>query len=133
MVMILDEHVLEKFYERQVRQPTLMKNAVTLCKSDIVLEKKPRSHQKLGTLVNDIIEHQQQNMLIQKERSRDRAAAVYSLKGAEEKGKECRSWTSTGGICSFELDPAKKGKGKDIDQKPRFKERRLQKGNTPER
>ena len=43
-------------------------------------------------MVNDILEQQQQNMWIsQDERSRDRAAAVYSLKGAEEKGKDCRS------------------------------------------
>ena len=39
-------------------------------------------------MVNNILEQQQQIMLMsQKERSRDRAAAAYSSKGAEEKGE----------------------------------------------
>ena len=42
---------------------------------------------------------------------------MYSLKGAEEEGKHCRSWMSKGlcskgGKCSFKHDTAKKGKGK---------------------
>ena len=69
---------------------------------------------KLRTTVNDILEQQQHKMLIShKGRSRDRAAA-YSSKGADEKGKDCRSFCSCskGGQCSFEQDTAKKGKGK---------------------
>ena len=76
-----DDGVLENLCERQVGKSTLMKNALTLNQSDIVLQKEPRSYQKLSAIVNGIFEHKQQNMLIsQKERSRDRAAPVYFSK-----------------------------------------------------
>ena len=90
--------------------------------------------------MHDILEQQQQNMLIsQKERSRDRAAAGYSSKGAEEKGKDCRSGTSKsscskGGKSSFEHDTAKKGKSKGNRSRGLGKERQFRrKTNTPQR
>ena len=58
---------------------------------------------------------QQQILLIsQKQRSR---AAAYSSKGADDKGKRCRSWISNrswskGGTCSVEHDTAEKGQCK---------------------
>ena len=74
-----------------------MKNALTLYQSDIVLKKEPRSYPRLWTLAHGIVERQQQDMLIsQQERSKNRVAAVYSLQGSEKKGKDCRSWTSEG-------------------------------------
>ena len=85
----------ENLYERQVSKSALMKKALSLYQSDIVLNKEPRSQQKLIAMVNDIIEHQRQNMLTsQKERSKDRAAPVYSLHSAEDEGEDCRCWTS---------------------------------------
>ena len=114
----LDEGVLGNVYERQVRQSTLMKNDFTLYQSDMVLKKEPKSYQKWGTVVNDILEHQQQNMLIsQKERSRDRAGAVYSLKeGSGQKQRlpllDVHTLVLKRQKCSFEHDPTKKGKGK---------------------
>ena len=59
----LDECVLENLYERQGRKSTLMKNALSLYQSDNVLKKEPRRYPKLRTTTNDILEHQQQNML----------------------------------------------------------------------
>ena len=59
-----------------------------------------------------------QNMLIsQKERSRDRTAAAFSSKGSDEKRKILSIWMSQGpcskgGKWTFEHDTAKKGKGK---------------------
>ena len=113
----LGEGVLENLCERHVRKSAFMKHVMTLHQQDIVLKKEPRSYAKLRTVVNHILEHQQQNMLIsQKERSRDRAAA-YSSQGAEGKGQDCRSWMSKGscskgGQCSFEIDLAKKEQSK---------------------
>ena len=79
---------LKNLHERQVRKSALMENALTLYQCDI-LGKKPRSYQEVWTVMNDILEHQQQNMLIsQQERPKDRAA-VYSLRGAE-KSQDCR-------------------------------------------
>ena len=42
---VLDEHVLENLYQRQVKKSTLMKHAITLYQQDIVLKKEPRSYQ----------------------------------------------------------------------------------------
>ena len=67
----LDEGVLENLCERQVKKSTLMKNAMTLYQRDLVLKKEPKSKPELRAMVNDILRHQQQNMLIsQKERSK---------------------------------------------------------------
>ena len=71
-----------------------------------------------------------------KKRSKDKAAAAYSPKGAEGKGKEGRSWMSKGscskgGQCLFEHDTAKK-KAEGIDQEVRFKETSQQNDNMPE-
>ena len=67
-------------------------------------------------MVPDTWENQQQNVLIsQMERSRDRAAAAVSVKKGE--GQDCRSWTSEGQCVrdkgSFEHNPTKKRKGKE--------------------
>ena len=51
----LDEGVLESFFEKQLGKSTLMKNALTLYLSDVVLKREPRSFQKLRTMVNDIL------------------------------------------------------------------------------
>ena len=69
-------------------------------------------------MVNDILEHQQQNMMILKRSAHEtRTAASCSLKTAEDKCKYCRSWTSQSScrraenvLC--EHDAAQKGKGK---------------------
>ena len=112
------EHVLENFYERQVKKSTPMKHAMTFYQEDIVVQKEARTLPKMRTIVTDIFEQQQQNMLIFfKKSDQETAAAAYSSKGAEEKGKDCRSWMtkrscSKGGKSSFEHDPAKKGKAK---------------------
>ena len=93
----LDVQVLENLHERQVRKSTPMTNAMTLYRKDFVLRKEPRSYQRLRTMVNDIPEQQQQNMLIsQQERSRDRAAAACASTGYEEKRKDCRALTFKG-------------------------------------
>ena len=42
----LDEGVLEKLYERQVRKSTPMKNALTLVQSDTVPKREPRKSRK---------------------------------------------------------------------------------------
>ena len=75
-----------------MRESTLMKNALTLCQSDVFLITEPRSYHTLRILVNDIPEHRRQHMLIfPKERSRDRAAPVYTLKGSEVERQYARN------------------------------------------
>ena len=65
----LGEGVLKNLCERQVRKSTLMTHVMTLHQQDIVLKEEPRSYANLRTVVNHILEHQQQNMLSsQKER-----------------------------------------------------------------
>ena len=76
----LDEGVLKNLHERQVKQKTLVNNTLSLYQSQ------RRSYQILRAMMKDILEHEQQNMLIsQKERSRDRAAPTYSSKRETEK------------------------------------------------
>ena len=63
---------------------------------------------------------------------------MYSLKGAEEEGKHCRSWMSKGscskgGKCSFKHDTAKKGKGKGKRSRSLSKETIPQNDTMPER
>ena len=86
---------------------TLMKNAKTFSAKHCSEKEAPRGYQRLRTMAHDILKQQQQHI----------RAAVYSLKRAEVKGKDCRSWMSkssgsTGGKWSFEHDKARKGKGK---------------------
>ena len=89
----LDEHFLENLYERQANTFTLMKNAMTLCRQDILAKKNQEATTDLRSMVNDILEQQQQKMLIsQNERARDGAAAAYSSKRSEERRKYLRSW-----------------------------------------
>ena len=110
----------ENLHGRQLKKSALVKNAMTFFfQQDVVLKKEPRSHKIWRSIVEDILDQQQQNMLIsqKKERSRDRAAVAYTLRRGAEKRKDYRSWTSKGscskgGQCSFQHDPAKKGKGK---------------------
>ena len=46
-----------------------MKNALTLFQKDIVHEKEPRSYERLRTMVIDLLEQQQLNMLISQKKS----------------------------------------------------------------
>ena len=46
-----------------MEKSTLMKNGMTLYHQDIILKKEPRSYQRLRTMVNDILEQQQQHTL----------------------------------------------------------------------
>ena len=76
-------------------------------------KREPRSYQKLRAMVNDILEHQHQNMFIsRKARSRHSQHQRTLQKEQRKKRKDCCSCTSksscsTGGKCSFEHDPAK--------------------------
>ena len=77
----IDEGVLAKFYERQSKQSSVMKNSLSLYHTDLVLMKENTSYRKYRAMVNDILEDPQQNILIsQIERSRDTAAASRSSK-----------------------------------------------------
>ena len=108
----LDETVFEKLYERPIKKSTLVQNVPLPCQSDMVHKTEPFfCHQRLRAMVPDIWENQQQNVLIsQMERSRDRAAAAVSVKKGE--GQDCRSRTSEGPCVrdkgSFEHNPTKK-------------------------
>ena len=78
------EHELEK----QVKNSSLMQHAMTPYHQDIVLTKEPRSYQKLKTMVNAILEQQQQNFLIsQIEKARNKATSAFSLKDGLRKRK----------------------------------------------
>ena len=86
-----------------------MMDALTLYQQDTVLKK---GAEKLPGMKNHGERHPRPATaehvdVSKKDRSKDRAAAVYSLKGSEEKGEDCRSWTS-----KLDHDLAKKEKGK---------------------
>ena len=75
--------------ERQVGKSTLMTSALTLYEQDIVLKKEPRSHKKLRTMGNDILKHQQQNMLISSKRALKRPSSsrvLFERSREERKG-----------------------------------------------
>ena len=102
-------------------------------------KKEPKSHQRLRTMVNGILEQQQLNMFIsQKERSRARAAAVCSSEGAWEKAEivdlACQeSSCSKGGKCYFEYDTAKKGQGKGNRSRSSVKRRQFRRTTIRQR
>ena len=86
---------------------------------DTVLKKKPRSNQRLRTVVNDILDHQQQNMLISQKRALKRWNGTQCTLCKEQKteARYCHSWKSKcscseEGKSSFEHDPEKRGEGK---------------------
>ena len=118
----LGEGVLENLCERQVWKSAFMKHVMTLHQQDIVLKKEPRSYAKLRTVVNHILEHQQQNMLIsQKERSRDRAAVHKEQKKKAkivdlgcQKGRARKA-----DKVLLKLTWQRKSRAKDIDQEGR--------------
>ena len=109
----LDEGVLENLCERQVKKSTLMKNAMTLYQRDLVVKKEPRSKPKLRAMVNDILRHQQQNMLIsQKERSKRQSSTSVLFEKRTRKRQRLPLLNVTRFAlkrrkCSFEQDPAK--------------------------
>ena len=97
-----------------------MKHAMTLNQQDIVLKK---GAEMLPKIEGRWSMTSQQHTL---------------LKGAEEKGKDYRSWMSKGlcvkgAKCSFEHDPRRMGGAGGIDQETRLNETNQQNDNTPER
>ena len=78
----VDEQMLESLHERQLTKSSLMKSALTLYQSDIVLKTEPRSHKKLRAMVHDILEVKNKpNMLIShEERSRERTEPAHLTK-----------------------------------------------------
>ena len=88
-----------------------MKNASSLYQSDIVVKKEPRSYWKSRTMVNDILEQQQQNMLIAQkeqctlfERSR-RKANIVALGRQKARARNAENFL-------LNMTGLKKGKGK---------------------
>ena len=103
----------KNLYEKQLKKSSVMKNALSLYHSDILPNKETKSHKRLRSMVNDILEDQKHNPCnSHKERSRGRAATAYSSKVGEGKSKHCRSWPSKGSCskgstCSFEQKKVK--------------------------
>ena len=56
----VDEELLENLYERQLRKSSLMKNALSLYHSDILLKREPMNSKKLRAVETDILEDQRQ-------------------------------------------------------------------------
>ena len=141
LVVDLDEHVLENLYERQANKFTLMKSAMTLFHQDVLVQKNQQATTDLRSMVKDILQQQQQQKMLisQNERARDRAAAAYSLKGPEEKGKYLRSLDikkARAGKAENVLSNLSlqiKGKTKEIDQGAQVQETIPQKDNIPQR
>ena len=107
---------LGDLYERRLKKVYTDEAYGDIYQKDVVLKREPRRCQRLRTMVNDIFEQQQQNMLIsQKERSRD--GSIFFKRGWRRRQRlsilGCQKCLcSKGGESSFEHDTTKKGKGK---------------------
>ena len=89
------------------------------CQQDIVAKQEPKNYQILRTMVNDILEQQQQNMFFsQKERSRDRAswekAEIVDLACQKARARKAENVLSN-------MTRQRKTKAKEIDEEARLK------------
>ena len=102
LVSHLDEHVLENLCERQANKFTLMKNAMTLLHQDILVKKKQEATTDLRSMVNDILEQQQQKMLRNSSAERQHTPKTGRSLSAKEDRSPC--FNHKRGNCSDDRD-----------------------------
>ena len=75
-------------------QSTLMKTVLAFCHSE-VHHKEPKSYTNKKAVVTDVLEDQQETLIAQRGRVREKAIPVVPVKGqGDSKHGDCRQWTS---------------------------------------
>ena len=82
-------------------------------------------------MVNDILEHQQQDILISEKKSAQETEQQHTLRKSLLDVKNARAQQEEHVLLN--MIPQRKGRSKEIDQEAQFNYTTLQKGNAPER